>query len=92
VRPDSAQLSGELDVTGIDELWTTLDGLVDAGGRLVRVDLAELDFLDAAGLGILVRAHRRLSAVGGRLVLTGVRPAQRRLLEITGLDRVLAVE
>jgi anti-anti-sigma factor len=91
VRPDSAELSGELDVTGVDELWAALDELVDSGCRLVTVDLADLDFLDAAGLGILVRAHCELVAAGGRLVLTGVRPAQHRLLEITGLDRVLAV-
>jgi anti-anti-sigma factor len=91
VRADGAELTGELDVTGIDELWTALDGLVEAGRR-IQVDLSRLAFLDAAGLGTLVRADRRLREVGGRLVLTGVRAGQRRLLEITGLDRLLVTE
>lgn len=91
VRADGAELAGELDVTGIDELWATLDELFGTGCRQVVLDLSRLDFLDAAGLGVLVRADRRFRDRGALLVLTGLRPAQRRLLEITGLDRVLTV-
>lgn len=87
----TAALSGELDISGADGLRDTLDDLHRRGHRLVEVDLSELDFLDAAGLSVLVRADRRFRDSGAELVLTGLRPAQRRLLEITGLDRVLTL-
>jgi anti-anti-sigma factor len=88
----AAELSGELDIAGIHQLWDTLSALHDEGYRHVLLDLGELDFLDAAGLGVLVRADLLFRGSGARLVLTGLRPAQRRLLELTGLDRTLAVQ
>lgn len=88
----AADLSGELDISGVHELWETLEALCDEGHRHVVLDLSELDFLDAAGLGVLVRAHRLFRDAGATLALAGLRPAHRRLLEITGLDRSLLVQ
>ncbi len=87
----TAALSGALDVTGVEGLWAVLDELHRHGHRHVVLDLGDLDFLDAAGLAVLVRADERFRATGARLVLTGLRPAQQRLLELTGLDRRLDV-
>ena len=100
VRPDldagptggAAELSGELDISGIDQLWDTVAALHRDGHAHVVLDLAGLDFLDAAGLGALVRAERLFRADGARLVLSGVRPVHRRLLQLTGLDRTLTLE
>jgi anti-anti-sigma factor len=88
----TARLSGELDRAAVDGLWTALDKLHEQGFRRVELDLSDLDFLDAAALGALVRADRRFRDADAVLVLTGLRQPQRRLLEITGLDRVLTVE
>ncbi|MCO1657186.1 STAS domain-containing protein [Pseudonocardia humida] len=88
----AADLSGELDLASIGQLRDTLSALRREGYRHVVLDLSGLDFLDAAGLGALVRADRLFRDGGATLVLTGLRPAQRRLLEITGLDRTLLVE
>jgi anti-anti-sigma factor len=88
----SAELSGELDISGIDQLWDTVTALHRDGHAHVVLDLAGLDFLDAAGLGALVRADRLFRADGARLVLSGVRPVHRRLLQLTGLDRTLTLE
>jgi anti-anti-sigma factor len=58
--------------------------------RLVA-DFAAVPFCDAAGLGALVAAHNQIAAGGGEIVLAGVRPAQLRLLRITGLHRLFAI-
>ncbi|WP_214404132.1 STAS domain-containing protein [Pseudonocardia lacus] len=88
----TADLSGELDISSIAQLWDALSALCGEGYRYVVLDLSELDFLDAAGLGVLVRADRLFREAGATLALTGLRPSQQRLLEITGLDRALRVE
>jgi anti-sigma B factor antagonist len=89
--PSTAALSGELDLSGVAGLQDALDELHRRGYRKVVLDLSDLDFLDAAGLAALVRADRRFRDTGAVLVLTGLRPPQQRLLELTGLDRVLTV-
>lgn len=62
---------------------------VERGDGDVVVDFAEVDFTDSSGLAALVRAHRDLAAQNRRLLITGTSRALRRVLGITGLDRVL---
>lgn len=87
-----AVLRGELDISGAGRLRAVLDGLRRDGYLEIVIDLGELDFLDAAGLGVLVRAHTEFAAAGGRVVLTRVQQRHLRLLRLTGLDGMLTRE
>jgi anti-sigma B factor antagonist len=58
--------------------------------RLV-VDLADTEFIDSTGLGVLIRALKRLRHRGGDLVLRSPRPNARKVLKITSLDRVIKI-
>lgn len=85
-------LGGELDIATAEHLIGVAGGLADADLQPLCLDLSELEFVDAAGLRAVLVVRRLVDARGGRLVLTGLRPLARRLLEITGLDRVLLVD
>jgi anti-anti-sigma factor len=56
---------------------------------IVVVDMTRTHACDTTGLHVLVRAHRRALAQGGELRLVVSSPDVRRLLAITGLDRVI---
>lgn len=86
-----ATVTGELDVHTADTLRARLTGLHESGFRRIVVDFAGVPFCDAAGLGALVSAHNNAAAAGAEIVLAGVRPAQLRLLRITGLHRLFVV-
>jgi anti-sigma B factor antagonist len=58
--------------------------------RLV-VDLGGTEFIDSTGLGVLVRALKRLRHHGGELVVRSPRPNARKVLAITCLDRVMTI-
>jgi anti-sigma B factor antagonist len=92
VRRDGAsavvEIAGEIDVHTSGELRTTLLALADKGHVHLVADFAAVRFCDAAGLGALVGVNNRLAQDGGSLRLAGVRPAQRRILAITGLDQL----
>lgn len=84
---------GELDVLSVPDLRLELYAAIDrAADRLVVIDLAGLQFLDATGLGVLVGAHRRAARAGGHVVLRNPPERVRRLLFVTRLDRVLPLE
>ena len=57
--------------------------------ELVVVDLQQITFIDSAGLGVLVGAHRRMRERGGRLRIVRPPPLVERAFELTGLDEVL---
>lgn len=82
-------VTGELDVATVPGLRDELRRIVGEGGREVVVDLVGVPFLDSAALGLLVETSKRVDALGG--VFTIVCDDRRiiRIIEITGLDRVL---
>ena len=80
------RVSGELDIATADQAYTYLRDVVDSQDGTVTMNLSELSFCDAAGLGVLARvaAHARRS--GRSLKLTAARPALLRIMRITGMD------
>jgi anti-sigma B factor antagonist len=81
---------GEIDIATAPQLRAQLTGLAGTGQRVI-VDLGQVRFSDAAGLGVLAGAAGQAAASGGSLLLAAARPQLRRLLAITGLDRHIPV-
>ena len=74
-------LSGELDLAAAPLLRARLDDTGSA--QALVVDFARVSFIDSAVLKELLRARAELAARDVRLVLAGVRPPVRRLLDLT---------
>lgn len=90
--PAVLTLHGELDVLTSGPLRDTLRAAFEDGVRAVTIDLADVCFMDASTLGVLLGAHRRLEAAGGTLRLVAPQRSVHRVFEVTGLDRVLHLE
>lgn len=82
---------GELDLATVPELESALEGL-PPGTRHVLLDLTKLTFLDSTGMAALLTASRRLRSESGSLVLLVDDAQVLRVLQVTGLDRRLAIE
>jgi anti-sigma B factor antagonist len=82
------RVAGEIDLHTSRSLRTVLLELAEQGHTHIVADFSGVTFCDASGLGVLVAVGNRLREDEGTLRLTGVRPAQRRILQITRLDRV----
>lgn len=85
------RVSGEIDLWTGEQFRAGLFAVVEAGFGRIIVDFEGVRFCDATGLGALVAAYNRLDGSGDGLRLACVRPAQRRLFRITGLDRLFAL-
>ena len=82
-------VQGEIDLHTCPHLRDTLEGLTDAGAADIVVDMAGVEFIDTAGLGVLVGAVKMARENGGGgLCLVQVAPSVRRALEITSLIRI----
>ena len=62
-------LAGRLDAVEAVRLRQEFAAALEAGAVLLVVDLADVRFVDSAGLAALVRARRDVEAVGGALIL-----------------------
>lgn len=84
------QLRGDLDAMTVPRLRDALAALTD-DGRVIRIDMSQVDFMDSSGAGLIVEAHRLVAAHGAHLELLDPSPGVRRVLEILGLDAVVAI-
>ena len=81
-------LTGDLDVSSAPTLQAALQQLMDDGQRLVVLDLEAVPFMDSSGLGVLVAAHRRLTALGGQIALASAASTLRKVFELTRTNRL----
>jgi anti-sigma B factor antagonist len=80
---------GEVDLFTAPEFKDSIAAAIDAGTKLVIVDLTETTFIDSSSLGVLISAQRRLAGRDGRLVVVSDVKAVLSTFRITGLDGVI---
>jgi anti-sigma B factor antagonist len=87
-------VSGDVDLETAPLL---LDSILSAGvahgpGARVVVDVQRVTFIDSSGLAALVEAHHRITALEQELCLANPTERVQRLITLTSLDRILAIE
>ena len=82
----TVRFTGELDIATADQAYVYLRDVVDSQDGPVTMNLAELTFCDAAGLGVLARVAGYARRSGHSLKLTAARPSLLRIMRITGMD------
>ena len=83
---------GELDISTLELLRTELVDAIATDAETVVVDLTEVGYIDSSGLGVLVGAHRRMASENRAFVLRVSSPEMIKLLKITGLEHLFALE
>jgi anti-sigma B factor antagonist len=83
--------SGPLDVRSAVGFRDVLSSDPEPGTRVV-LDLSAVTAVDASGLGVLVRAVRRIWRSGRSVRIIDPCPRLATILSLTGIDRVVPVE
>jgi stage II sporulation protein AA (anti-sigma F factor antagonist) len=85
-------LSGELDHHGAKGGMKTISSLIDEHmPRDCVVDLSKLSFMDSSGIALLLRARKILDETGGRLRVENPAGQPLRVLDASGVDRVVNI-
>jgi anti-anti-sigma factor len=81
-------VSGELDISNADSLKSAVDSVTARRPDRLIFDLNGLRFMDSAGIAVLIGATAEVGAVQLR------NPSEiiKRVVELTGLSRVLPIE
>ncbi len=82
-------VSGRLDSYWADHLGETLTEVVRQGRHRIRLDCSQITFLSSAGIGVLLRFHKELKAIGGLFRVVDPSPAVTTVLRMTKLTELL---
>ena len=90
----AVSVAGELDQATADQLREPLRQTIEAGTSAVMIDMSDCRFIDSTGLGVIVEAWQELQARNGdsaALAICCPEVEVRRILEVTGLDKAIAI-
>lgn len=90
VRQVVIALPEEIDMSNASPVHDTLVRALDDGTAVLIADAARTMFCDSATITMLLRTHNRAVATGAQLRIAASPPI-RRVLELTGADRMLHV-
>jgi anti-sigma B factor antagonist len=85
------ELEGEVDIYSSPRFEEALSQGIGEGATRIVVDLAKVTFIDSTALGVIVGGVKGVQARGGSLSIVCRDENIRRIFEITGLDRILAI-
>jgi anti-anti-sigma factor len=84
------ELRGELDLAAERQLAAELGRRLAHKPAVMVIDLRELSFIDAWGIGVLIQLRARCQQIGTRLRLIADRRIPRRLLAMFDLEHTFA--
>ena len=83
------RVRGELDLSNVEELASSIDRAGHDGVKDLLVDLMECELIDSAGLAVILRGAKRLDEGGARLSVACSHPEIRRLFALTAIDQTV---
>src|SRR5215467_1204108 len=83
------EILGRLDGYWADHLSKSIEDVVREGAHNLRLNLSGVSYLSSAGIRVLVRAHKQLSAIQGSFSVSAPSEAVRSILHLTGLMDLL---
>jgi HptB-dependent secretion and biofilm anti anti-sigma factor len=85
-------ISGEFTFTDHTAFKAIAGRLFEKQGKPIVIDLAKLEFIDSAGLGMLLIVRDEADKAGRRLILRGPCGQVKRMFEVTKFDTFFTVE
>lgn len=81
---------GEMDHHTCEQVRKKIDCEYDEQGALnIVMDLKGIDFMDSSGIGLIMGRYRKVSMMGGRMVLVHVSKQLDRVFAMAGIYKIL---
>jgi anti-anti-sigma factor len=84
-------VSGRIDADTTGQFQDALNGFIDQGERKIVLDIAGVDYVSSVGLRALLVGAKRLSPLGGKMVISAPHPRVLKLLELAGFMSILPI-
>jgi len=85
-------ITGEIDHHAAAPLMRRLEnGIDDAMPRDCVLDLGGVTFMDSSGIAVILRTYRLMNALEGRLWIENVPAQPMRVLEASGIERLIGI-
>ena len=86
-------ISGDIDHHAAKPLREEIDThLYLYRATTVILDLAEVEFMDSAGLGLILGRYQKISDLGGRLIVANPDRSISKILALAGMEKLITIK
>lgn len=84
------KINGEIDHHTAPELREAMDKeLALRNIDNIVLDFDEVSFMDSSGIGMIVGRYKQIASRGGKMMIIRVKPQVDKILEISGLKKIM---
>lgn len=84
------KLAGEIDQSCAGIIRDKLDReLCLSGIQNMILDFADVVFMDSSGIGMILGRYKQINARGGKMMMIRIQPQVDRVLELSGLKKII---
>lgn len=84
-------VTGEVDISNASKLRDAIDFALEQPTEEVKLDFAEVSYIDSTGIGVLVGAAHHAEEHGKRFVAVNAQPGVLRVAQLLGLDKEVGI-
>ncbi|WP_138378837.1 STAS domain-containing protein [Luteithermobacter gelatinilyticus] len=89
---NEAKLREKVTFSDLEEFREMIDHMLAERAVENIIDLSEVDFIDSAGLGMLLLARDEISKASSRLILRGPQGQVKRMFVVARFDKMFDIE
>ena len=81
---------GELDHHKAAQIKDRVDNALRASNAVnIIFDFSKLEFMDSSGIGVIMGRYKKTRTLGGRIIVFGVNAGVLRIMEMSGIDKII---
>lgn len=84
-------VSGRIDAITAPDFEKSLDGLIAAGEKRILINLSGLGYISSAGLRSILSSAKKLKALSGEIVFTGLQGPVEEVFQISGFKSIFKI-
>ena len=88
----TVSLTEDIDHHSVEEIRRKIDNeITRCMPRKVIFDFGSVSFMDSAGIGMLIGRYRTVKLFGGQVEMCNVQPSIRKVLEMSGVLKLIPI-
>jgi anti-anti-sigma factor len=85
-------IKGRVDTITASDLETAVSEIWSIPSTTLVFDCSEMDYISSSGLRVVIKAHKQVTAVGGKFIMRNLNREVRTVIDLTGFSRILVIE
>ena len=90
-KTNMVSIRGEIDIYSIEKFRDTIEEKTKTQASEIILDCSELSYMDSTGMGVLIELRNKTKELGQKIIMMNPRPNIRKLLALTGVDKIIEI-